>query len=71
MRRPSRSFEIALSAISCAIAALALTMGCYVEMLLGFGYVLAVFALMVPLSKDFVLGNVLAAIGAVLLGAVE
>ncbi len=67
MRRPSRSFEIALSAISCAIAALALTMGCYVEMLLGFGYVLAVFALMVPLSKDFVLGNVLAAIGAVLL----
>lgn len=66
MRRNSKSFEIALSAIACAVAALALTMGCYVEMLLGVGYVIAVFALMVPLSKNFVWGNVLAAIGALL-----
>ncbi len=67
MKRSSRAFEIALSALSCAVAAVALTVGSYVDFLLMAGYLLAVFALMVPLSKDLILGNLLAFAGAVLL----
>ncbi len=67
MKRPSKSFEIALSAIACAVAALALTLGSYVDFLLAAGYVVAVFALMVPLSKNFVWGEILAFLGAVIL----
>lgn len=67
MKRPSKSFEIALSAIACAFAAVCLTAGCYVDFLLGAGYILAVFAIMIPLSKDFWWGALLAALGAVLL----
>ena len=67
MKRPLKSFEIALSAIACAFSALALTLGSYVEVLLAAGYLLAVFALMVPLSKEFIWGNALAFIGASLL----
>ena len=67
MKRPSKSFEIALSAIACAFAAMALTMGTYVDVLLAAGYLLAVFALMVPLSKEFVWGAALAFLGASLL----
>lgn len=67
MKKPSKSFEIALSAIACAAAAICLTVGCYVDFLLGAGYILAVFALMFPLAKDFWGGALLAAVGAVLL----
>lgn len=67
MKRPSKSFEIALSAIACAFAAITLTLGAYVDVLLAAGYLLAVFALMVPLSKEFVWGCALAFIGASLL----
>lgn len=67
MKRPSKSFEIALSAIACAFSALALTLGTYVDVLLAAGYLLAIFALMVPLAKDFYWGNALAFIGASLL----
>lgn len=67
MKRPSKSFEIALSGVACALSALALTLGSYVDVLLAAGYLLAVFALMVPLSKEFVWGNALAFIGASLL----
>lgn len=67
MKRPKKSFEIALSAVSCAIAAAALTVGAYVDVLLPSGYLLAVFALMLPLSREFYWGDALALIGAVLL----
>ena len=67
MRRPSKSFEIALSAIACAVAAMALTLGSYVDFLLAAGYLVAVYALMVPLAKHFIWGNVLAFLAAVLL----
>ena len=67
MKRQSRSFEIALSAIACAVAVCALTLGAYVDFLLAAGFLIAVFALMVPLSKQFIAGYVLALVGAVIL----
>lgn len=67
MKKQSRSFEIALSAIACAVAALALTLGSYVRFLLAAGYLIAVFALMVPLAKQQVFGYCLAFAGAVIL----
>ncbi len=67
MKKPTKSFEIVLSAISCAVAAVALTVGCYVNVLFAAGILLAVFALMVPLSKDFIWGAALAFLGSALL----
>ena len=67
MKRPSKTFEIALSAIACAVAASALTLGWYVNVLLAAGYLIAVYALMVPLSKNFYWGEALAYLGALLL----
>lgn len=67
MKRPAKSFAIALSAISCAVAALSLTLGGYVSFLLAGGYVLAVFALMVPLAKGYWGGAVAAHFGACIL----
>ncbi|MBR7186462.1 MAG: hypothetical protein IKD43_03125 [Clostridia bacterium] len=67
MKRPSQSFEIALSAIACAVAAVSLTLGSYVDFLLAAGYLFAIFALMVPLSKDYLWGSLLAFVGASLL----
>ena len=67
MKRQSRSFEIALSAIGCAVAVCALTLGAYVDFLLAAGFLIAVFALMVPVAKDFVWGYVLALIATVIL----
>ena len=67
MSKNKRSFEIALSAIACAVAAVSLTVGSYVDVLLASGYIIAGFALMIPLSKEFILGDALAFVGAVLL----
>ena len=67
MKKQSRSFEIALAAIACAVAALALTLGSYVDFLLAAGYLIAVFALMIPLAKGQILGYCLAFAGAVIL----
>lgn len=67
MKRQTKSFEIALSAIACAIAAGALTLGSYVHAVLAGGYIIAVVALLVPLSKDFVWGAALALVGSLLL----
>ncbi len=64
MKRPSKSFEIALSAISCAVATLFLWLGTISPLLLATGYMVGMFALMVPLSKDFIWGNALAFIAA-------
>lgn len=59
MKKPSKSFEIALSAIACAFAAAFLMLGSLNPFLLATGYLIATFALMVPLSKDFVWGAAL------------
>lgn len=67
MKKQSHSFEIALSAIACAVATLALTLGSYIDVFLAAGYLLAVFAFMVPLYKDFIWGYVLAFLGTGLL----
>lgn len=67
MKRPSKSFEIVLSAIACAVTAGALTLASYVSFLMAAGYLLAIFALMVPLSKKFIWGEALAYVGGVIL----
>ena len=67
MKRSSRSFQIALSALACAFAAGALTLGSYVHFLFAAGYLIAIFAIMVPLSKEFYWGASLCFAGAALL----
>ena len=46
------AYEIALSALSCAIATIFLTIGVYSEILLFTGYLFACIALMLPLAKN-------------------
>lgn len=67
MKKPSKSFEIALSAIACAVAAGFLMLGSLNPFLLATGYLIGTFALMVPLAKGFVWGSALAYLGASLL----
>lgn len=69
-RKYSRSFEIALSAVSCAVAVICLMVGYWSDILLGTGYVVAMVALMVPLSKQFIRGGFLAYAGTVLLAII-
>ena len=59
MKRPHKAFEIALSAIACAAAAGFLMLGSVNRVLLVTGYLVATFAIMVPLSKDFWWGSAL------------
>ncbi len=66
----SRSFEIALSAISCSAAVVLLLVGFWSDILLASGYLFAMVALMVPLSKQFYRGGVLAYLGTVILAIV-
>ena len=66
----SRSFEIALSAISCAVAVVLLLVGLWSNILLASGYLFAMVALMVPLSKGFYRGGALAYLGTVILAIV-
>ena len=66
----SRSFEIALSAISCAVAVVLLLVGLWSNVLLYSGYLLAMIALMVPLSKQFYWGGALAYLGTVILAII-
>ena len=72
-KRNSKSFEIALSAISCALAIIFLLLGTLSGILLATGYIMAQICLMLPLSRGFYVGDVLAYIGTciltVLLGA--
>lgn len=63
----NRSFQIALSGISCAIAVIFLSLGIISGWLLATGYFIGIIALMVPLSKKFYLGDFLAYIGTCLL----
>lgn len=59
MKRPSKSFEIALSAIAAAIGAGALMLGSVSPFLLAAGYLIASFSIMLPLTKHFLWGAVL------------
>lgn len=59
----SFGFQIALSGISCAVAVIFLSLGILSGWLLATGYFLGVIALMVPLSKDFYLGDFFAYLG--------
>lgn len=74
-KKYSKAFEISLSAISCAIAVGFLSLGLLGTggYLLGVWYMIAILALMLPLSKKFYLGGFLAYCGtcilAVALGA--
>lgn len=66
MRKIS-AYEIALSALSCAIATLMLLIGTYSAILLFTGYLLACIALMMPLAKGSYVGYALAYIATCLL----
>lgn len=75
MKEPkySQSFKIALSALSCAVAVIFLSLGLLSGYLTALGYLVGILALMAPLSKKFYLGGFLAYAGtcilAVALGA--
>lgn len=73
-KRNSKSFEITLSAISCAVAVVFLYLGTLNSYMLATGYFMAEIALMLPLSRCFYAGDALAYIGTciltVLLGAI-
>lgn len=57
------AYETALSALSCALVVLLLTIGVYSEILLFTGYLFSGVALMLPLSKQSYRGYLLAYIG--------
>lgn len=63
----SKSFEIALSAIAAAIATLFLSLGVLSPFLLATGYIMGCFAMMLPLSRQFYWGDILAYAAAVIL----
>lgn len=54
------AYEIALSALACALATVLMTVGVYTEILLFTGYLFAGVALMLPLSKRSYIGYILA-----------
>ena len=58
--RKITAYEIALSALACAMATLCLTVGVYSEILLFSGYLLGSVALMLPLAKRSFRGYILA-----------
>lgn len=63
----TKSFEIAISGISCAIAVIFLSLGILSGWLLATGYFIGIIALMIPLSKQCYLGGFLAYLGTCIL----
>jgi hypothetical protein len=61
------AYEVALSALSCALATVFLVVGTITPILLFTAYLVSCVALMLPLMKQFYLGYFLAYIGTVLL----
>ncbi|MBQ9730260.1 MAG: hypothetical protein IJV80_05560 [Clostridia bacterium] len=61
------AYEIALSALSCALATILLTLGTYIPVLLFTGYLFGSIALMLPLAKGTYKGFVLAYLATVVL----
>lgn len=66
----SKSFEIALSGIACAVSVIFLSLGILSGWLLGTGYFVGIIALMLPLTKKFYLGDFLAYLGTCVLTVV-
>ena len=73
-KRNQKSFEIALSAVSCSLAVIFLWVGTLTSWVLATGYLMAEICLMLPLAKNFYAGDALAYLGTcvltVLLGAI-
>jgi len=69
MRKIS-AYEIALSALACAIATIFLTVGVYSTILLFTGYLFACIALMLPLAKKSYLGYALAYVATCILSLI-
>ena len=61
------SYQIALSALACALATILLTIGVYSEVLLFTGYLFSCIALMLPLAKKSYAGYALAYVGTCIL----
>lgn len=66
MRKIS-AYEVALSALACALATVFLTIGLYTEIFLFTGYMFASVCLLLPLSKKCYIGYILAYIGTCIL----
>lgn len=73
-RKNDKSFEITLSALSCALAVIFLYLGTLNRYMLASGYIMAELSLMLPLAKEYYVGGGLAYLGTciltVLLGAI-
>lgn len=67
MKRKISGFEVALSAVACAFATIFMTVGVMSDFMLATGYIVGTFALMLPLAKGFILGDVLAYVATVIL----
>ncbi len=67
MKKRFSAYEIALSALSCAMATILLTIGVYSEILLFTGYLFSCIALMLPLAKKSYRGYALAYVATCLL----
>ena len=67
MKKKITAYEIALSALACAMATVLLTIGIYSELLLFTGYLFGAIALMLPLAKQSYRGYALAYVGTSLL----
>ena len=68
MKRKFSATDVALSALSCALVVIFLTVGSYSEILLFTGYLFASVALMLPLSNGSYKGYVFAYLGGGALG---
>ncbi|MBR2024030.1 MAG: hypothetical protein IJ996_05915 [Clostridia bacterium] len=64
------TYQIALSALACALATIFLTLGVVSEVLLFTGYLLSGIALMLPLAKQSYLGYVLAFLSTCILSCI-
>ncbi len=64
------AYEIALSALACAVATLMLTVGVYSAVLLFTGYLLSCIALMLPLAKKSFVGYGLAYVATCILSLI-
>ena len=69
-KKYSKSFQIALAGISCALAVAALVIGNYVQVIIASMFIVAEVALMIPLSKQFIAADLLAYLATVILGLV-
>lgn len=69
-KKPSKTFEITLSAISCGLAVIFLLFGTFNRFLLASGYFMGAVCLMLPLSKNYYLGGALAYVGTCILAVV-